>query len=444
MPASYRVTVVGSRRRLDLSLPDGVPVADLLLDLAEMLGEKADGVPAGWALVRVGGQALDPERDLTGQGVVEGPMLFLQDLTSPLPAPAIDDFAERVAVIVDAQPGRWTTAHAQTLLALGACVCVATAGGVSLMAGDAGERAATGVAGAALAALAGVGAARRLRRRGFGGLLVLAALPLWAAAGAGLASLAGGDAGGILASALGSVSAGAMVAILVAGDAIIVPSVGVMAATVVPALVLAGASLAGARPLAAWALLCLIGLAGPAFGPALAVRFAGIANPDPASMEARVRLGRRMAAALLIGNAIVLVVSSAVLVVSGGWFAYGLVAATAIAAAARARQFRFASEVAPLLAAGLAGLVLLEYPLIARLAIGPNGVGGAVAMLVVDGLVLFIVAAADAALGSWNLSPTVRRQLGRLELLATVATVPLALGVLGTYDAVARFAHGLT
>src|ERR1700681_149219 len=105
--AVSRVTVVGSTRRLDVTLPAGVPVADLLLDLVEMLGEGDGELPVRWALVRVGGQALDPERALSAQRVISGTMLFLRDTTQDDPPPVADDYASAVAVVVDAQGGRW-------------------------------------------------------------------------------------------------------------------------------------------------------------------------------------------------------------------------------------------------------------------------------------------------------------------------------------------------
>jgi type VII secretion integral membrane protein EccD len=436
---SCRVTVVGSRRRLDVTLPIGVPVADLLWDLVEMLGESDGSLPARWALVRVGGHALDPELALSDQGVVQGTMLFLRDITRPDPPPAIDDFAAGVAISVDAQRGRWTRNSAPAMLVGSAAACLAAAGLVLLLAGDREVRTTVGLPGAAIAAAAGLALSRRLGRRAFGGLVALSAVPLWAAAGAGLAGLSGASATVILAAALGSVGVGATVAILVAGEVVLVPSVGIIAATLVPAFALGVCAVVGAGPMQAAALLCPIALGSLALPARLAVRLAGINHSDTASISARARRGRQLLAALLIGIAVLLIGSSAVLAVSGGWFAWSLVAASALGVAAKARHFRFAAEVAPLLAAGLAGLVLLEYPLIAAFAIGPKGAGGATAMLTADALIL---AAAGSLVREWDLSPRLRRQLGRLEATATAATVPLALGALGAYEAVARLVHG--
>lgn len=406
-----------------------------------MLGESDGSVPARWALVRVGGRALDPELALSEQGVASGTMLFLRDITTDESPPIIDDYAAGVAVVVDAQGGRWTKDAAPALLAGSAAVCLAAAGLVLLLAGDREMRATFGLVGATIAAIASLALSRQLGRRASGGLIALSAIPLWAAAGAGLAGLESAGATATLAATLGLVGVGAAIAILVAGDAVLVVSAGFIAATLLPALVLGVCALLGGGPLAAAALLPPITLGSLALAERLAVRLAGVNRYDQASVSARARRGRRLLAAMLIGIAVVLFVSSAILAVAGGWFAWGLVAASSLAVATKARHFRFVAEVAPLLAAALAGLLLLQFPLVAALAIGLRGAGGAAALLASDALVLV---AAVSVVRRWELSPGLRRQLGRLEALATAATVPLAVGVLGVYAAVARIVHGLS
>lgn len=433
------MTVVGSRRRVDATLPAGIPVAELVLDLVQMLGETSDGTAARWALVRVGGHVLDPELGLENQGVVEGAMLFLRDVTSPIPAPVFDDYAERVAIAVDAQGGRWNRLTAQSLFVAAAGICLFAAGVLVLIAGDRGLRTFAGLLGVAVAVLAGIGMSQVFGRRAFGAVIVLASLPLWAAGGAGLAGEAGVDSTGILAAALGSIAAGSWVAILVAGDVVIALATSLVAATLLPALVLGASLAAGAGVLAATAVLAPLGLAGLALAPPLATRLARLDELDAASLADRVRRARRLLAAMLIGNSLMLAGSSAILAASGGWFAWGLVAAIAVGVAARARHFRFSAEVAPLVGASLAAVIFLEISLVLQLA-GSDRAGGTAAVLIADALVLVT---ASAAFRSWGVSPRLRRQLGILELLATLASVPLALGVLGIYEAAARFARGL-
>jgi hypothetical protein len=143
-----------------------------------------------------------------------------------------------------------------------------------------------------------------------------------------------------------------------------------------------------------------------------------------------------LSAAILTGTALMLAASFVVLARSGGWLAWGLIAVASIAVAAQARHHRFAAEVAPLLAAALIGVLLLEFPLV-------DGGGPAVAatVLIADGLLLGVGA---AAIRGWKLPEAVDRRMRTVEWIAIAASVPLALGVLGAYDAVVRFARGLS
>src|SRR5260370_12833605 len=134
--AVCRVTVVGSARRLDVTLPVGVPVADLVFDLVETMGGRDGELRARGALVRVGGQVLDPERALSEQRVTTGTMLFLRDITQEDPPPAIDDYAAAVAIVVDAQGGRWTAAKPPPALVWGAAASWCAAGLLLLVARD--------------------------------------------------------------------------------------------------------------------------------------------------------------------------------------------------------------------------------------------------------------------------------------------------------------------
>jgi hypothetical protein len=190
---------------------------------------------------------------------------------------------------------------------------------------------------------------------------------------------------------------------------------------------------------AAAALLCPVALGCLSLPGRLAVRLAGIDSPASGTLSSQAARARSLLAAMLIGIAIVLAAAFAVLVFSGGWYAWGLVAASALAVVAKARHFRFSAEVAPLLGAGLTGVLLLELPLVVAIA-GPRSAGGAAAMLTADALIL---ALAGTTVRRWDLSTRVRLQLGLLEAFATAASVPLAAGVLGAYAAVGRLVHGL-
>jgi hypothetical protein len=172
----------------------------------------------------------------------------------------------------------------------------------------------------------------------------------------------------------------------------------------------------------------------------LAVRLSGIDGASGGSLAARVDRARRLLAASLIGAVIVLTASCAVLSLSPSWFARILIAVAAFVMAIRARHFRFTAEVAPLLAAAAVTLLLLEYPFALWLGSGPRGVTGAAALLLADAASLV---AAAIWIPSWKLTPQVIRWLGPLESVAIAASVPLAVGAIGAFEAAERFARGL-
>jgi type VII secretion integral membrane protein EccD len=436
MVAFSRVTVVGSRRRIDVSLPASVPVAELLADLVHMLDERSDGVPARWTLAKVGGRALDLEQSLADQGVTSGAMLFLQDATAAPPPPAVDDFADQVAVVVDASAGHWTAEMFRSVLIWFGGAGLFVAGAELLVAGDRGTQTVAGILGAALAALAGVALVRLAGRRDLAGAISMGSLSLWAAAGVGVAAVATADATGILAAALGAVTAGALVALLISGDAVLVVTSGVMAASLMPAVVLGGCELVGARTTDGAAIICPLGLAAIALSAPIATRVSGLLTAAGPALGVSIAKGRRLDAALLSGFAVMLAGGTAVLAIAGGWYAWGLVAATAVGAATRARHYRFAAEVVPLLAAALAAATSLELGLLAH-----AGLAAAVAALIADGL---IVAAIAGVVSGWTLPAEIARRLRSVEWIALAASVPLALGVLGAYDAAMRFARGFS
>lgn len=427
---SCRVTVVGSTRRLDATLPDSIPVAELLSDVVDLLGESENGVALEWGLVRVGGQVLDPELSLAEQGVGEGTMLFLRDRSTAPPAPLIDDFAGRVAIAVDAQSGRWTGAMTPVVFAWIAAGSLAAAGLAALVAGDAAARTWTGVSGAVLAALLGFAQLRVSRRPVLATVVALSGLPAWLAAGAGIAGLAGASATGIVAAGLGAAAIGSLVTIAAVGEVASAPAEGILAATGVPALVIGATAAFGDNLVQAAAPLAAVELIALALLAPLNVRLAGISGAESSSLARRLSNARKLDAASVIGTALAITAACALLAVSDGWFARALVVVTAVAVAARARHYRFAVEVVPLLGAGLVSVLLLELNFFAWL---PT-------LLIADAVVLL---GAATLVGRWTLSPQLRRWLGPVEVLAISASVPLAVGVLRLYDSVAHFARNL-
>ncbi|HXM54033.1 MAG TPA: EsaB/YukD family protein, partial [Candidatus Dormibacteraeota bacterium] len=132
MTASFfSVTIVGTRRRADLSLPGDVPVGELTGELAAMLDEPAGGPPPRWGLVRLGGEVVDGEQGLAAQRVAPGSMLFLRDLDVAMPPPAVDDYATAVAAAVEASPWRWTPERLQGVFVAAAIAWVLATGALA-------------------------------------------------------------------------------------------------------------------------------------------------------------------------------------------------------------------------------------------------------------------------------------------------------------------------
>lgn len=433
------MTLVGSRRRVDVTLPAEISVAQLLPDVLDLLGESTNGVVAEWGLSRVGGRLLDPELSLADQGIEEGTMLFLHDRTAAPPAPVIEDFAEQVAVAVDAQPGRWSARMVPALLVAAGATTAVGAGVLELVAGDPRARAVFGGIGVIVitaGALAVVGA---LGQRRLAAVLLFSGLPLWAAAGAGVAGLGHAVALATLAAVLGAIAFGALVAVVIAGDVAMSVAAGVVAATLVPALVGAGAAVLGASLQTAAALVIPIELGALALTPPITVRLAGIAAFNVQFLEQRLASGRLLLASVLAGTAFAIAASSVALAASGQWPAWVLVAVTSIAIALRARHFRFAAEIVPLIAASLIAAVSLEYPLAAWLAFTAHGIGDFTALLIADTAILV---AALIVVRRWEITASIKPWLERIEVTAIAASVPLAVGAAGAFDAAVRFARG--
>jgi type VII secretion integral membrane protein EccD len=108
-----RVVVVAPRRRLDVALPEQLPVLALLPTLLRHGGDDSttDGaVAGGWVLRRADGSALDGARTLASQSVRDGELLHLVPRSLNWPEPDYDDVVEAIAAgAKQAGPG-WTRA----------------------------------------------------------------------------------------------------------------------------------------------------------------------------------------------------------------------------------------------------------------------------------------------------------------------------------------------
>ncbi|HEV7466592.1 MAG TPA: type VII secretion integral membrane protein EccD [Candidatus Dormibacteraeota bacterium] len=432
------LTVAGPASAADLSLPADVPVAELLPDLVRLLSPDPEvALGTGWGLNRLGEAPLSLDRGLTAAGVRDGDMVYLRPLDEIQPA-TVADLVDAVAGAVDVRGGLWTAAARRSAMTLAAAVAlllatavavhdlplgvrVGVALGIALLAVAAARLAAprAGTLSAALlalsavvpAGLAGGIAGALLDPAGFAG--VVAGTAVGVAAGAGAAALAVPAARGPAAAvAVAAVPAGAVVAIGMALGA----SAGQVAAVLAVLLVCAAAQL----PLLVAALH---------LGGAATAREAGLAEQEVA---ARVDSAHHLLGWLSAGTSAALAGALAVLALSTEPWELALAGTAALAAALGSRRQRFLEQGLPPLIAALAGLLCLELGLAVRIG-GDAASGIGLALLLSTSVLLLTLVLAGGRSGS---SALLRSRLRRLESLALVALVPLAMGALGVYAAI--------
>src|SRR5690606_34358927 len=373
--------------RIDVALPDDVPVADVYPEILRLARQTAaEGAPVGYHLVRRDGTVLDSSRSFAAQRILDGELLTLRPFAESLPPAVFDDVSEAVASAVTRDRSLWrddlTRAAGLTgggvLLALLAFVAW-TADPRHDMHGLPGILA--GVAGVLLVVL-GCVRARVYDDRAAGIALGLGALPNMGVAGSGLVSLSEGQGIGKLQFLL------ACAAVLVAsvvlplcsprGDG---PFVAFAVASGLALTATFVALLGRWTPSEIAALCAPLAVGALAFLPGMSMRFARLpigfdapdtaqrtaygADPEPQEpvdaerIAAQARRGHELLVGLLGGCALLAVGSTLVLGFSDNVWARLLALATGIALLMRAQLFRYTAQVAGLLAAGLGSLVAL-------------------------------------------------------------------------------------
>ncbi|GGW81392.1 type VII secretion integral membrane protein EccD [Streptomyces lucensis JCM 4490] len=383
-----RVTIVAPDSRIDVALPDDVPVADLYPEILRLSQQSSGtGAPVGYHLVRTDGTVLDSARSFAAQRILDGELLTLRPFAESLPPAVFDDVAEAVATAVTKQHKLWSGDLTRAAGLVGGGVLPALLAFVAWTAdprhdmhGLAGILA--GVAGVLLVLLAAV-RARVYDDRGSAVALGLGALPNVGVAGSGLLPLSGGEGIGRLQFLLAC--AAVLVAALVLtlcsphGDG---PFVAFVFASAVALVVVFVATLTDWAPTEMAGLCAPVAVGALAFLPGMSMRFArlpiGFENPssgtprsaygtesagqepvDTERIEAQARRGHELLVGLVGGCALLAVGASAVLGFSDDVWAQLLALATGVAMLMRAGLFRYTAQVAPVLAAGLACLVLL-------------------------------------------------------------------------------------
>src|ERR1700729_1328372 len=78
-----RVTVIGTRKRVDVALPAAAPIGEHSAGLASLCGPaqaSPGALPPAWSLAVAGGAPLPLSASLEESGVLDGQVLYLRDL----------------------------------------------------------------------------------------------------------------------------------------------------------------------------------------------------------------------------------------------------------------------------------------------------------------------------------------------------------------------------
>ncbi|WP_432139394.1 type VII secretion integral membrane protein EccD [Streptomyces sp. bgisy154] len=382
-----RVTIVAPDSRVDVALPDDVPVADLYPEILRLSRQRpAEGAPVGYHLVRRDGTVLDSARSFAAQRILDGELLTLRPFAESLPPAVFDDVSEAVASAVTRDRTLWNgeMTRAAGLVAGGILpALLAFVAWSSQIRHDMHslQGVLAAVAGALLVTVAGV-RARVYDDRGSAIALGLGALPNVAVAGSGLLPLSDGQGIGRLQFLLActAVLLAAVVLTLVSpgGDG---PFVAFLFAGAVGMFTTFAAMLADWKPTETAAVCAPLSVCALAFLPGLSMRFArlpiGYEPPDPSAgddphgepglqepvdverIAAQARRGHELLIGLVGGCALVAVGASIVLGFADDVWAQTLALATGVSMLMRAHLFRYTAQVGATLAAGLAALVFL-------------------------------------------------------------------------------------
>lgn len=466
-----RITVVAPNVRVDVALPEDVPLAELLPDVLRMADQwQSEGAHAGFVLARLDGAELDTGVSLAAQGVRNGDLLYLRPATDTLPPPVFDDVVDAIAQSVSGDNRVWGAAHVRLIGLTGGAVLLALGAWV-LWTGHDPHGMPAFVAGImALLLVFGGGVRSRVYADHVGGCVLGAAaipyaflaglgvLPISAGAGLGRSHFIVGCSAALIVAVLGAILQDQhdepyLAAAIAAGAGAIAGAVGL-------------ATGAQAARLAAGTGTVAIAFIGFLPGLALrAVRFpmpqlvdgapqvSGSAqkatlppgNDDPVDTDAidsRARRSHELLTGLTSASALTVVLSAVVLAFStpahgGGPWAQALAAILGLAALSRARLFRRSAQVGTLVWGGALTIAVLLVGAALQ-------VSDSARQTWFFGVVLaagLILVAAAFAMPNRSLTPRWARTVDLLDGLLLASVIPVLLGVLDVYSTVQSAGH---
>ncbi|WP_159941640.1 MULTISPECIES: type VII secretion integral membrane protein EccD [unclassified Nocardiopsis] len=435
MTAWSRVTLVGEERRVDAVLPASEPVGALMPEVLDLLGDQVENPAKLRHLVTASGIVLDGDTTLADRQVADGAVLRLVRAEEPVPAPVVHEVPEAVSMALDDHHGRWTPRAARwtatgslVALALGAAWITqehfSGSGGLVGLAVVAALLAATGaVIGPAWREP--LGTALAVSGTAVGALTLWAACdhfgwPEWVRWGGGAALVAGlvlllGLTSGLGRGGLTGGGVGlALAAVWSVGAALGLPTHQVAVIMAVACVILLSLLLR------------------------LALMFSGLAALDDqrSSGEPVARTDVLTSVAGAHRSLVIATVSVAVAAATAGiglathfdWWTAGLSVVLAVVVASRARLFPLIAQKTSLVSASLVVLVAFLF---SWAQVPPWGVWAALGIAVA-------VAAIPSVVLSIEQPEHVRARLrgvtSRLEAIAVVVLVPLAIGAFGTFQ----------
>ncbi|GAA1194906.1 type VII secretion integral membrane protein EccD [Kitasatospora gansuensis] len=470
-----RVTVVAPDSRIDVALPEDVPLADIYPEVLRLSGQtQVDGAPTGFHLVRRDGTVLDSGLPLAAQQIRDGDLLSLRPFAESLPPAVYDDVADAIASAVAADRRFWGPELMRAFGLVGAGVLLGLLGFALWFAdlrhdmnGLPGIL--SGVIAVVLVAFAGV-RARVYQDHDAALALGLGSLPHALIAGSGIIAVSTvGDGPGRVQLLVGCVAM-LVVSVLLVGllpekDSVFVASAFLAVAGTLASFAAVLMSDTSATDIAAVTAVAAVAAIG--FLPSLSARFArlpvGFNAPGQTSTRSagyaeeasrseavqyeriahQARRGHEVLVGLVGGCAAVLVGSCAVLGFSDRTWAELLALAVGMTTMLRARLFRYTGQVFALTIAGLAGLALLVIGLSLHT---PHFILTATSDTAVDLRTVWLAAsiAAGAAILTGialvvpksGVSPFWGRILDMIDSLMLIALVPLTLAVLDIYGLV--------
>nr|WP_296068174.1 type VII secretion integral membrane protein EccD [uncultured Actinoplanes sp.] len=449
-----RLVVRGPDRQIEVAVPANVLVADLLPALLHHLGDNlADAGLAhgGWVLQRLGGPPLDEDSSVAAVGLQDGETIHLRPRSDQIPPVHFDDLADGIATGMGARPGRWRP-EMICWAALGALAVVLAFGVVTLaMPGPALARALCALAITVICLAGAFGLTRAAADRGFGMVA--------AAAGVGYAAMAGMIAPDSTRGSTALVFSGAetftaSVAMLVCAllAAMLVgwaaPFFAAVVAGTLVAVVAAGLSaFVSLSAGEAAAVAAVVATVATILVPLVAFRLARIylaplptepehlqedIDPEPSeSLLSQAARADQFMTGLYAGLAVVTAISLVLVAMVGGWAAWTLVGLVALVRLLALRPMtsgwhRLAHalpSVVGLLTVGLA--LAAEVSPVIRLIVP-------VVLAPVAGGVLFLI---GRRLPERRIMPYWGRIADLVQVVSTVALLPILLAVLGAYAA---------